>query len=602
MRILLSSNAPWAPTGYGQQTALWALRLKSLGHEVAIAAFYGLDGARTTWNGIPVYPGGFDGTGGDVLEGHARHFKADLVIILADAFAQNPQVLSRLKAAVWGPVDCDPLGGPDRELLEASQARPIAMSRFGERMLTDAGLVPFYVPHGIDTQVFKPGDKAAYRKTLGLPQDAFIIGMNAANKDRARKGFPEQMAAFAGLHAAHPDTLLLIHSTPQACVSGGVNLTSIAKNLGIQDAIRWADPYSYAAGAYTAADMVAWYGCLDLYSGCSYAEGFGLPLIEAQACGIPVVTTDASAMSELAGPGWKVGGEPHWHEGHCAWWTKPYVGEIAAAYLDAYDGGAQERRDAAREFAAGYDADLVLTKYWKPVLEELEAEAGSGDWHRIMRHSGFRWLVDNANACGDVLGLGHEEYLDPQVLGLLPEGGVFLDVGAHVGHYTLRASRKASRVIAVEASPETAQRLERNLALNGISNVTVHNVAAWDKRTKLSLHSPNGYERDGSTRVQPGGGGPATTAVPLDDLLAGEDRIDAVKLDVEGADLHALRGMRKTLARCRPALFIEDHSIYGYYQRAALDKLLAGLGYTWRDLPAYRGYVIAQHEGENDGA
>lgn len=600
MRLILGSNAPWAPTGYGQQTALWAPRLKSLGHEVAIAAFYGLDGARTQWNGIPVYPKGFDDTGADVLEGHARHFRADLVIILGDAFAQNPQVLSRLKTAVWGPVDCDPLGCQDRQVFEASQVRPIAMSRFGERMLADAGLVPFYVPHGIDTSVFRPGNKAKYRKTLGLPRDAFIIGMNAANKDRARKGFPEQMAAFAGLHAMHPDTLLLIHSTPQPSLTGA-NLTAIARNLGIQDAIRWADPYSYAAGAYTAADMAAWYGCLDLYSGCSYAEGFGLPLIEAQACGIPVVTTDASAMSELAGPGWKVGGEPYWNEGHEAWWVKPNVGEIAAAYLEAYDGGAGKRQRAAREFAAGYDADLVLTRYWKPVLEELQAEAESGDWHRIMRHSGLRWLVDDASPCGDMLGLGHEELLDPHVLGLLPEGGVFLDVGAHVGHYTLRAAGKASRVIAVEADPGTAERLGRNLALNSITNVTVHNVAAWDERTELHLHSPNGHERDGSTRVLAGGEGPATTAVPLDDLLAGEGRIDAVKLDVEGADLHALRGMAKTLARCRPALFIEDHSIYGYYERKDLDALLAELGYTWRDLPAYRGYVIAQPEGETDG-
>ena len=56
--ILIYSNAPWAPSGYGTQTAVWAKRFQSLGHNVAIAAFHGLQGAPLNWeNGIVVYPG-----------------------------------------------------------------------------------------------------------------------------------------------------------------------------------------------------------------------------------------------------------------------------------------------------------------------------------------------------------------------------------------------------------------------------------------------------------------------------------------------------------------------------------------------------------------
>ena len=82
--------------------------------------------------------------------------------------------------------------------------------------------------------------------------------------------------------------------------------------------------------------MAAWYNGLDVLSLCSYGEGFGLPLIEAQACGIPVVTTDASAMSELCGAGWLVSGTPFWTDGHQSWWVRPDAADITNAYEMAW--------------------------------------------------------------------------------------------------------------------------------------------------------------------------------------------------------------------------------------------------------------------------
>ena len=79
-----------------------------------------------------------------------------------------------------------------------------------------------------------------------------------------------------------------------------------------------------------------------------------------------------------------------------------------------------------------------------------------------------------------------------------------------------------------------------------------------------------------------GGGVAGDGYVPADRLdvkLAGLDRLDLVKLDVEGADLHALRGMSGLLARFAPVLFVECHDIYGYYDRADLERTLADLGY-----------------------
>ena len=55
--IMWHSCAPWSASGYGTQTAIWTQKLRDMGHEVVISAFWGLAGAATTWNGITILPG-----------------------------------------------------------------------------------------------------------------------------------------------------------------------------------------------------------------------------------------------------------------------------------------------------------------------------------------------------------------------------------------------------------------------------------------------------------------------------------------------------------------------------------------------------------------
>jgi FkbM family methyltransferase len=210
---------------------------------------------------------------------------------------------------------------------------------------------------------------------------------------------------------------------------------------------------------------------------------------------------------------------------------------------------------------------------------------------------GLKWLVDMDSHNGDRLGPLHEDTIQATVLDLIPEGGTLLDVGAHVGHYTLRAVMKGAWVIAIEPNPETASRLHQNLALNNLADyVRVIEVAAWDERGHGAFLSPSAQVRDGSMRVVPHDNG-KVRMWPLDALLGSVHRIDAVKLDVEGSDLHALRGMRKTLERLRPTLFVEDHSIFGYYERNDLLKLLAELHYVPEPAGEYCGanYYLCRH-------
>lgn len=352
---------------------MFATRFQELGHDVAIAAFHGLQGGRTKWKGLPVFPRHNNPWGSDAIASHVKYFGADLVLTISDVWVLAPEVYEKLNVASWIPIDAEPLGVKDRLWLQATGAHPVAMARHGERMLAEAGFSSTYIPHGVDTSVTKPMDKAEVRLALDLPDDAFIVGMNCANKGSApsRKAFPQQFEAFARLRKKHKDAVLLLHTDPVS--EQGLDLLALRDSLEIPaESVMWSDLYSYRSGLFTELDMAAWYSACDIVSNATYGEGFGLPTLEAQACGVPVVVTSNSASSELVGSGWKVPGQRYWNPHHEAWWSSPDVDALARVYEKAYQGEAAKRRgDRAVEFAARYDADLVAKEYWAPFLDSL---------------------------------------------------------------------------------------------------------------------------------------------------------------------------------------------------------------------------------------
>lgn len=370
MKILWMSNGPFVPSGYGVETALFVPRIAALGHEVLIYAPYSYAGAPLAWGDHVVFGSAGDTYGNDALAGHYQKHRPDLLITLCDIFKLLPSAsdLARMNVAHWVPVDCEPASEIDIAVLRDGGGTPVAMSRFGQEMLRAEGCDPVhYVPHGVDTGLFCPGEPR---------EGPFTVGICAVNKDLSpRKNIPDQMLAFARFRERHPEARLALHTAEMA--SPGLNLRGLANRLGIGDATDFPDLYSYASGIIPAEAVAAWYRGLDVLSNCSLGEGFGLPVLEAQACGVPVVVTDCSSMPELKGAGWTVNGERHWADGHNAWWTRPYPRSIEAAYEAAWqareDGRAPEFAAKARSFAVQFDADQVAKEHWAPVLAELEA-------------------------------------------------------------------------------------------------------------------------------------------------------------------------------------------------------------------------------------
>ena len=387
MKIVWLSVAPWAPTGYGQQTSVFAPRIRDAGHEIAISAQNGLQFAEMDWNGIRVYPCDYTRLNKRMLRHHVADFAGDEPVQVISLFDIWPWIdasgpyggmvadFDGLNIAAWLPVDSEPVNPKTRYALDTYNVKPIAMSKFGERVLREAGYDPLYVPHGIETDIYRPADdRAACREAMGIPADKFVIGMVANNSGVAppRKAFPQVLQAFAVFRQTHPDAFLYLH-TEVTGVEDGLNLLALAAVFGIpEDSIAAVPQVPYMGGRITKAQMSRIYSAMDVLANPSYAEGFGIPIVEAQACGTPVIVTDFTSMPELAGAGWVVGGQPWYNPSAGAMWMVPSTAEILGAFEAAYEErGNEQLRAQAREFALGYDADRVMAEYWTPALEQL---------------------------------------------------------------------------------------------------------------------------------------------------------------------------------------------------------------------------------------
>ena len=283
----------------------------------------------------------------------------------------DANLLRELPLAHWLPSDCRPMSSADRGVVEASGAQLVAMSRFGLERFRDAGFVnSLYVPHGIDFDVFRvPEDRAALREATGIAPDTFVIGVNAANNDAIRKAPAEMMLAFAKFAQAHDNVLLSLH-TGVHC-DGGQDLECLAEQLGITDKVLVVDQYRYNSGLIPAEGLADWYGAIDVLLGATYGEGFGIPLVEAMACGVPVITTRCSSMEEINPDGIQVDGEPFWNGVHRGWWIRPSISGMVRALEEAYERRGEVDPVKLRESVAQYEVGRVAQEHMGPAVDVL---------------------------------------------------------------------------------------------------------------------------------------------------------------------------------------------------------------------------------------
>lgn len=293
MRILWSSNAPWVASGYGVQSRYLLPRLAALpeiggAQNVAILAWFGMQGGVMEWGPFRVYPGGADSYGNDVIGAHCRDFQAERVITLIDVWVldQTAQAVAPAKWSPWFPIDSDPVPAKVLAALEGADP-PIVYSRWAQEMLSGLGTPSVYVPHGIEPSIFKfepdAGLRAQWREALVGPGCTHLTVMNCANKGYPdRKFIQGQLRAWAAFAEGVPGARLYLH-TGVSTDYGGIDVAALVKELGIAERVRYPDWYAYWLGM-PAEYLACVYNAGDVFLGASMAEGFGIPIVEAQAC------------------------------------------------------------------------------------------------------------------------------------------------------------------------------------------------------------------------------------------------------------------------------------------------------------------------------
>lgn len=166
---------------------------------------------------------------------------------------------------------------------------------------------------------------------------------------------------------------------------------------------------------------------------------------------------------------------------------------------------------------------------------------------------------------------------------LVKRNNIVLDIGANIGYFTLIMAKQAKLVHAFEPEDRNFQLLKKNLQLNKISNVKLHNVAVAEKNGKTLLHLSE--TNRGMHRIYPSqwcsAGSREIETVKIDDII---HEADFIKMDIEGAELGALKGMTQLLKKCDVTIIMEFHppSIIEYGSKPSeIYDLLTSLGYNF---------------------
>jgi len=242
---------------------------------------------------------------------------------------------------------------------------------------------------------------------------------------------------------------------------------------------------------------------------------------------------------------------------------------------------------------------LINLLYWAGVLHPVQREIRPGAVFEL----DARDMVAREILGWDVW----EKPNTDLILGSLHEGAVMFDVGAHIGYYSVLGSLAvgpSGKIVSVEPNPDTLRRLRKDLELSHTSNVVVEDVACTDKETTLtfyqasirntgasSISEANAANADHGAKVQ----SVTVRGRTLDSMVQelGLQRVDFVKIDVEGAEVQVLRGMKDTLARFHPHMLIE-------MKPSQLESMGTSIG-ELRTVLRDSGYVLGRMPTDDDG-
>jgi glycosyltransferase involved in cell wall biosynthesis len=310
LNIGILSDSPFLTTGYATIASNMGNIFAEKGHNVFYFAhvYTGQslvpgttfeDGRKLNFN---IIGQGREAYFKDLLSLYTKMYKLDVLVVLLDTFMGYNWFLSLdlspAKTIWYFPSDGGsgmPLGC---EQILKFVNNPVAMAKFGKQQVEKLYGVPCdYIPHAVDTTNYFPmkeDERKKLRQMWGL-EGKFVVG--SVFRNQGRKMADRTIKAFALFAKNNPDAILLLHTDPEDPAQV-FPLQSLINRFGINNRVIFTGMKYYKGWDYR--EMYKVYNLMDVFLLTTSGEGFGIPIIESMACGIPVLATDYTTTRELA--------------------------------------------------------------------------------------------------------------------------------------------------------------------------------------------------------------------------------------------------------------------------------------------------------------
>jgi FkbM family methyltransferase len=525
-------------------------RLVDRGYDVMYHGFQTMGHLHTIDGKIKMLDCGGPEYGMNVLGRYFEQYERDILITLYDLWAYFGKI-EKVNAAwiPYFPIDAEPVSIPLSDPLRYAYKR-ICFSKFAEKELKKVNLGADIIYHGVDTKVYKPltdEEKKAIREKTGIPEGTFMVGSNGANT-WDRKDFPRIIRIFSEFVKKNnaKDALLYLHANPDGLEGKAYSLPELAKLYGIEEQVR----YAHQKNQLLDSGLAKMYNSLDVYLSASRAEGCGLPILEAQACGVPAIVPNNSAQPEwVEGHGWVVPCSDHivtlTTPLHNKWYLMD-IDKAVEALTEAYQNKELRLKYGreAREAMLQYDWDKIVDEQWIPFLNKIQAEMETGIIQQ--EAEGKIWnlrmnKIDRPVLYEVVVFKGYSKDLH------LTKEDRWLDIGGHIGTFSIDIADKVGMVVTFEPEPDNYEILQKNIADNKIQNITTYNEAVvGNEDQEREFHLDEKRNTGGHSFIAADGA--KTMKVKchnINDILKTYN-INKVKLDCEGAEFEIIKAMDLT--------------------------------------------------------
>ena len=308
MKVCILADSPFLPTGYSNQGKLLAKYLRKQGHEILYFAV-AYNGTDISYSRLP------DGTTFDFrIKGEMQHsyfmnsierelkeWKADILIIILDTFMLYPAILTKdlspAKTIFWYPSDGGAGMPKGCEAVLKKMDKAVAYSKFSQKQVKDYyGIDTPYIPLGTEPNRFyklSNEEKNKLKAKYGLI-GKFVIGTVARNQPR--KMLDRTFKAMYLIKDKIPNAVLFLHTDPNDPAQS-FNMFELIKQYNLENRVCFSGMQAHKG--FDWAQMNEVYNTMDIFFLSTSGEGWGIPIIEAMSCEIPVAVTDYTTTAEI---------------------------------------------------------------------------------------------------------------------------------------------------------------------------------------------------------------------------------------------------------------------------------------------------------------